>query len=414
MKNIKTKATMIMLICAIFLFVKYIAQLFPSLIGQDLMTHYALTGLQLGILASSYYYSYSIMQLGSGILLDRFSIRFIAFAAILVMAISLYFFSETHSFVIMCLSRVLMGLAASFATVLYMKCASIWTNKKSFGFISSLLATATMLGAAAGGAPLSYLFSLDGWRHGIQHIGLISLGLSLLCLLVISRNHEQPDSLATEKQKVTHVLFNKQNWILMLYSGFVFSPIVIMGGLWGMPFIKLKYHLSTHVVSYLLSIMFIGLAVGAPIWTYFSGYFNNRKSLMHFSNLMSFVCLCLIIYANVSYTTAIFLFFILGFSVGCFMISFSICKELNPFVLLGLAFAFINMGEGIVGSVIEPAIGWMLDLLSPLHSAFTMTAFHESLSLLPLCFILAAFLLQKINTEPAQVEETQINAVGLT
>lgn len=397
MKKINTiKIAIIMTICGLFLFIKYIAQLFPSLIGAGLMKHYALSALDLGVLASSYYYSYSFMQIISGWLLDRFSIRLVATSAITILAFSLFLFAQYHSFFIMCLSRVFMGVGASFATVLYMKCAAIWTQPKTFGIVASLLATATMLGAAFGGAPLAYFFHALTWRHGLFLIGFISLALALISLLVISDVRTDNSSLQHNTisfSQLKKIFTNKHNLLLMAYSGLAFSPVIIMGGLWGTPFLVLKYHLSTEQVSYLLSIMFIGIAIGAPVWSFIAVYFKNRHALMQIANLFSLVSICCIIYGTFSYTNEALLFFILGFSVGCFMFSFSICKDINPLALLGFAFAFMNTGEGIIGSFLEPAIGGVLDITKGHQATFSMTDYHEALILLPVCFVFAALLL---------------------
>lgn len=385
-----------MTICGLFLFIKYIAQLFPSLIGADLMKHYSLSALDLGILASSYYYSYSFMQIISGWLLDRFSIRLVATAAIAILAFSLFLFAEYHSFFMMCLSRVFMGVGASFATVLYMKCAAIWTQPKTFGIVASLLATATMFGAAFGGAPLAYLFHALTWRHGLFLIGFVSLALALISFLIISdvrsRDLNTQSSIISFSQ-LKNIFMNKHNLLLMGYSGLVFSPVVIMGGLWGTPFLVLKYHLSTQQVSYLLSIMFIGIAIGAPIWSFIAVYFKNRHALMQTANLFSLISIYCIIYGTFSYADEAILFFILGFSVGCFMFSFSICRDINPLALLGFAFAFMNTGEGIIGSFLEPVIGAVLDITKSHHATFSMGDYHIALILLPVCFVFAALLL---------------------
>lgn len=411
LKSFKSfKIASIILICALFLFVKYIAQLFPSLIGGTLIKDFELDGLQLGILASSYYYSYSVMQIFSGWILDRFSIRIAASIAIGLMGLSLFFFAHMHNFFMMCVFRVAMGIGASFATVLYMKTAAVLTQPKTFGMVSSFLATATMLGAAAGGAPLAYLFNSLTWQLGLESVGIFAVLLAALCFLFFSKNLLQtknPQSLSStldsasdvKKFELKQVFLNPQNWFLLAYSGLAFSPVVIIGGVWGTPFLVLKYGQSIQSVSYLLSVMFIGLAIGAPCWTYLSLKINhnqNRKYLMQLANGLAFIFLAFIIYAPINYQAAAICFFLLGFSVGCFMLSFQICREINPVVLLGFSFAFMNTGEGIVGSLIEPLVGALLDFMKPLHHGFLLVNFYWALSLVLTCFILAAIFLTQI------------------
>src|SRR5436190_6629710 len=120
----KTRTVVVLMLCACFLFYKYIAQLFPSLIGVELMQSYGYDGVMLAIMASSYYYSYTFMQIVAGLIIDRYSVKIPMFLAILIIALMIMVFVSTHNFFLMCLSRVLMGVGASFATILYMKCAA--------------------------------------------------------------------------------------------------------------------------------------------------------------------------------------------------------------------------------------------------------------------------------------------------
>lgn len=401
--KLSSKASLIvMFISGIFLFIKYIAQLFPSLITTSLMQRYALNGLQLGILASSYYYSYSVMQIFSGFFLDKFSMRIAAAFATGILALGLILFVMDQSFYLLCFSRVLMGVGASFATVMYMKNAATCTTSKTFGLVSSLLATATMLGAAVGGAPLACLFHALNWKISLLLIAAISVLLMMMSALVMPGKQISSNSpITNEKPHVLKdVLFKKQNWLLLFYSGMAFSPVIIMGGLWGIPFLKLKYHLSTQIISILLSIMFLGLAIGAPVWSYFSAKYECRKKMMQCANVLAFISLIVVIYFPVNYQISAILFFSIGFNVGCFMLSFQICRDINPIALLGLSFALMNSGEGLVSSFIEPAIGWILDIMKPTyHAGFSISEFHIALIFLPLCFIIAACLLYFIETE---------------
>jgi len=398
----RCSTSLVITLCSLFLFIKYIAQLFPSLIGISLMHDFAFTGLELGILASSYYYSYSFMQIISGWILDRFSMRFAASMAIGLMGLGLLFFPDTHSLLGMCLARVLMGMGASFATVLYMKSAALLTSPRAFGMVSSFLATATMLGAAAGGAPLAYFFHQVSWQNGLEYTGIFTLILGLLSFCFFPHNF--PNEALLEKKtsfKQSRLVFlNPQNWLLLAYSGLAFSPIVIIGGVWGSPFLILKYHTSIQSVSYLLSLMFIGLAVGAPFWAYLSMRIQNRKAMMQTANLLAFISLAFIIYAPVTYSFSMGLFFLLGFFVGCFMLSFQICREINPVSLLGLSFAFMNTGEGIVGALVEPLVGEVLDFLKPIHQGFNLNNFYYALLLVLACFIFAGIFLSKIKSQP--------------
>jgi len=79
------------------------------------------------------------------------------------------------------------------------------------------------------------------------------------------------------------------------------------------------------------------------------------------------------------------------------MLSFSICRAVNSVVAIGFAVAFINTGEGLVGSILEPAIGWILDQLKePGSLDFSLINYQQGLVLLPLCYIVSTFVISKL------------------
>ncbi len=110
---------------------------------------------------------------------------------------------------------------------------------------------------------------------------------------------------------------------------------------------------------------------------------------MHIANVVSLLAISGIIYGDFSYSLSLALFFVFGFSVGCFMLSFELCREMNALYMMGLAVAFINSGEGLVSSIVEPFIGHLLDI-SKVGEAFSLANYQMALFILPCCFILSS------------------------
>ena len=52
----------------------------------------------------------------------------------------------------------------------------------------------------------------------------------------------------------------------------------------------------------------------------------------------------------------------LGFASGVVVIGFAFCKESAPAALAGTASGVANMGNMLGGMVMQPMIGWLLDL----------------------------------------------------
>ncbi len=387
-------------LCACFLFYKYVLQIYPSTITEQLMAEFNLTGAGLGNLAATFYYSYMIAQLFVGVILDKYSTRWLTALAILSCAVGTFFFSQTQSLLTAELSRTLMGIGVAFATIAYMKIAASWFAPQRYAFISGLLATAAMAGAVFGQAPLSYAINLFGWRTSLAGLAWAGFVLAALFFLLV---RDKPNS----TKHVTHISFqdvlsvfkNKQNWLLTLYSGLAFTPIAVFGGLWGNPFLQQAYNLSKTEAASLVSLVFIGLGLGSPILGILSDRLGDRISVMFYCTLLSCAAISLVLYyPGLPTWLLVLLLFTFGFSLGAFMIVFALGKELNSAVLTATVIAMINASDGILTGMTEPAIGKLLDLnwdgtLLNGVRYFSLNSYYFALSVLPIYLILGAALL---------------------
>lgn len=408
-------AYVVLAITSGFLFFKYLMQVYPSVMTGALMDQFHLHGVGLGNLAAAFFYAYMITQVFVGYLLDRYSLRWFCSMAIFVGAIGLLLFGVTNLFSLAFLGRLLMGVGAAFATVCYMKCASVWFQPKHYAFVSSLLATSTMAGAAFGSAPLAFVVDAIGWRESILLLGLIGVILGFLFLVFVKdRNsyHKQDQSYSVSFADIKRIATDKHNWLVTFYSGLTFSPVAVFGGLWGNPFLQQKFAMSHTMAATMVSMVFIGLGVGAPIFASISQRFNSRKPFMVFANLLALVCITAVIYGpqHTSNTLVLVLLFAFGMGVGCFMLGFVIGKEQNPLFLTASVTAMINTGDALFGAFTEPMVGKLLDVSHGAFQAgmppvFHLHEYHIAFIVLPVYLLIATVLLAWIRTDAKHAED---------
>ncbi len=405
----KVYPLLIISLCAGFLFYKYILQVYPSIITDQLMREFKLTGIGLGNLAATYYYAYMITQIFVGILLDKYSTRWLTSSAIFSCALGVILFSQTDSLLLAQLSRGLMGAGVAFATVSYMKSAAVWFSPKQYAFVGGLLATAAMAGAVFGQAPLSLLVNAIGWRNCLYVIGIIGFALAALFAFIARDTPETTwgnSSRSISWSDVLSVLKNKQNWLLTLYSGLAFSPIAIFGGLWGNPFLQQAYQLNSTEAASMISLVFIGLGIGSPVLGIISSHFASRRHIMLFSTLISCLALILILYFHPMQTWLLsIMLFTFGFGLGSFMLVFAIGKEINKPALTATVIAMINTSDAFLDAFTEPGIGKILDFLwegkivNGVHY-FPLQSYHIALAVLPFYLFIAAMLLIGVKDHP--------------
>lgn len=398
--KVNTSGWLIISVCSLFLFFKYILQVFPSIMTGELMEIFATGGNGLGKLAAAFFYGYLLTQFFVGVILDCFNIRTIAAMAIIVASVGLLGFTWSTNLFAAEATRFFMGAGAAFATVTYMKLASVCFKSSQFAFVGGLLATATMAGAVFGQAPLSFAVHQIGWKASLQWcsvFGLIIAGLFLLFVKTTSTNNKQRSANTANLRAIKQVFTSKQNWLLTLYGGFTFAPIAVFGGLWGPSYIAEAYQLSNTHAAFIVSFLFIGLAFGGPIVGWWSDRIGKRKQLMVYGIVLSLCITVAVIYYN-HFNLIILstLMFIDGFVTGGYMLGFVIGRESNPLLVSATVVAMINSGDAILGALTEPFIGWLLDINASVPNHFTVSNYVAALSILPMFYLAALFFVSKI------------------
>lgn len=410
-QNAKYYPWFIISLCSTLLFYKYILNVSPSSMTDQLMHDFKVNATGLGYIGAGFYYTYTITQLIVGFLLDRYSTRLLASASVFISALGALSLALSHSFTIALLARGLMGFGAAFATVTYLKVATIWFRSDRLAFVSGLLATAVMIGAICGVAPVAYFVKEWGWRETMGIITVFGFFIGFVLLIFMRdapESHNHQNNSLTIKHLITYqdvmgILRNSQNWLLVCYSGLAFVPLIIMGGLWGNPFLRTVYSISSTEVGSLIGLIFIGFGVGGPVFGLLSDYLARRRLVMLIGLLLSLVSLTFIIYLTLPMWLLGLFLFLFGTGVGAFMLVFTVGRELNPLRLAAIVIGMINTGE-FLSAFTEPMVGKLLDLqwdgsiVNGIHF-FTIGDYRAALTLL-IMYLLAAIIVLFFIAEP--------------
>lgn len=388
---------LIISLSASFLFYKYVLQVSPGIMSDDLMRAFSINGAQFGNLAAVYFYGYLLVQIFAGPLLDKFGARKMTPLAIATCALGALFFSQAHTLTAAISARILMGMGVGFATVNYMKMAADYFHPRQFAFIAGLLATAVMLGAVFGETPLVVVLEKMGWRNMLLGVSLLGFIIAILFFVIAreKKSYNTPKIELPTQKNIINILKKPQNWILTLYSGFAFSPVAVLGGLWGNPFLCAAYPISLEEASFLLSFIFIGFGFGGPILGFFSDHIRNRRKIMQVAALVSMFSLVILFYwPGLSIWAIGFLMFMIGFCTGAFMLAFALAKEANVLLMTATVVAMINTGSDIIGALTEPLVGKFLDLhwsgeLVNGARHFSLSDYHQAFLILPLYVLFA-------------------------
>ena len=195
-----------------------------------------------------------------------------------------------------------------------------------------------------------------------------------------------------------------QTWICSLYATTNFATMLAFVGLWGVPYMMEAHDLSRPAAAASTSLALIGFGIGSPLFGWFSDYLGRRKAPMLISALGVLATFWLIIYGPQLPLSAIdVLLFACGIFQGGAVLGFPAAREHNLPGADGTTLGFINTISVSSGAILQPLIGYILDLnwngrMEAGAQVFSVEAYRTAfLTLLAACGIavVTAFLVRE-------------------
>ncbi len=352
----------------------------------------------LGVLAAIYFYAYSGMQIPLGMILDRFGARKLLTAASLFCAIGAILFGTTHLFALAILGRLLIGVGSAAAYVSCIYIAATWLPNNRFALLNGIVVAVGMLGAVIGQAPLAMLIAKTNWHIALWLLGACGIVLAILSWTII-RDKEHPKIKLSHKPshlltELKIIIKNKQLWLAAVYGGLMYTNIMILGTLWGVPFLAAKYHISVTAAGSMISVMLFGFILGAPAIGLMSDHLRRRNVFTISTCTASVIFLTLIIYPTAnSIVLASILLFIFGFLSGGLELCFPIAREITPPKVIGTAIGYVNFVNMIGAAILMPIVGLILEILKTHATHLTTATIYEVAMTSMLVLQILAFIL---------------------
>jgi len=346
----------------------------PSVMVSDLMADFAVSGAVLGTLSALYFYPYVLLQVPLGAMLETFGTRILLSGFLLLAGLGSILFAKATSIEIAYLGRFLIGFGASVGFLGSLALASKWFPPHRFAFLAGLAMFAGMTSGMLAQAPLAFLVDLYGWRANILALGIAGFILSFLVVLFVRNQPEnkvpQRVEPVTSRQKwrelgsaLKSVLRNADVWRISLVAATMSGPMLVIGGLWGTPYLMVKFELSRPEAAFFMSLLLLGWAVGAPFSGWLSDHLGRRKPILVAGLVIICVMLAVVTgISNLPLGAVVACLVVIGLSGGGMTACFGLVKDVMPAPLAGASTGVVNSMTVASGAILQPFVGLALDL----------------------------------------------------
>ncbi|NLI62020.1 MAG: MFS transporter [Methanosarcinaceae archaeon] len=377
-------------ILALAYFFVYFHRVSTAVVADDIAKTFGVGATSIGLLGSAYFYAYTLMQLPSGVLTDKWGIKKTAAIFTLLAAVGAILTGVAQNFEMVLFGRILIGVGVAMVYIPVMKVLAIWFRKREFATMSGALLAIGNIGALSAAGPLAFAAALLGnWQHVFLALGIFSVILAIVIWILVKENPEEmggpslPEIEAKEQGEVYNPPAKVEAipmvdalkktfgagmkfWPLSIWFFFMYGSLMVYQGLWVGPFFRDVLAWDKSVYSGVLSLIAIGMIFGCPIAGYLSDkIFKSRKKVLIFGTaayLVIWIVIWLIsgkVDSTLIYSVIHFLF---GFFAGFFVVSYAQVKEWFPSSMVGTATGAFNLFPFLGGAVLMSVTGKLMEV----------------------------------------------------
>lgn len=357
-----------------------------AVISPNLIHDLNLNAETLGILGGAYFYSFALLQIPMGPMLDRIGPRIILTVFPIIGACGAFLFGISGSFSLALWGRILIGVGMAPVLMGAMKIFILNYPNEKFSTLTGTILSIGTLGNIFAASPLAYITSLVGWRLTFLLAGVITIIISILCFFSIEDKDNIQRSSNTDKigmlQPIRMVLGSLAFWQIGFLAFFRYGTFVGLQGLWLGPYLIYTKGFSPVQAGNLILLLSLGIVVGGPISGRISDRFFRSPKWVAFGGLTfySVGLLFLLIGGNIKnpiwYGS---IFFGMGFFTSFGMLIYSHAKDLFPLSISGTAMTLVNFFTMAGGAIFMPALGKVIESFSKEGQYhYSIEAYHLS------------------------------------
>jgi len=325
-----------------------------------------LSAAQLGTLHAAFFAVYAVLQLPTGIVVDRYGSRLTASVGMLTVAAGSLVMATAGGFTVAIIARLLIGAGARVIFIAILRYAASWFPPQRFATVTGMTAGVAGLGAISAATPLAVLVQTVGVTRSFEFAAVGAVTVAVAIWVFVRRGTaetpDRPVDVVGIRAQLRTLVGDPEQWLLSLVFFAGNGTTVTIMGLWGVPYLVAVYGLSVADASVYTLIGSVGILIGGPTLGWLSDRLGMRLRPMIVGLALTASALAVIPLLGQPPLWAIAaVYAVVGASIGVSLLSMTAIKERYPPSAAGVATAAVNTW-GFVGATVLPvAMGIAVD-----------------------------------------------------
>ncbi|MGK3202198.1 MFS transporter [Amycolatopsis sp. MEPSY49] len=232
-------------------FVNYVDRVNLSIAGPEMMREFHLSAAQLGVVASAFLWTYAVLQLPIGAILDRIGVRWVNRAAAALWAIASFLTASAGGLGLLLVSRLVLGFGEAPTIPAGWKAIGQWFPRSERGRATAVFDGCAKISNVLGIPVMAFLVTVFSWHAAFVFTGVLSLGYLLVWWLLyltpkqaLERGRLSPEEFAYLREGgaddedapapssltgLGHLLRRRKTWGLALgYASYTYAYYVLL------------------------------------------------------------------------------------------------------------------------------------------------------------------------------------------
>ncbi|ESU35318.1 Transporter, MFS superfamily protein [Giardia duodenalis] len=353
--------------CSLAYMFSYIHRICITSITDLMQGVYAVELDKIGILVSTFFYTYSALQPFAGLAVDILQARWVVFVSGFLVAAGSILMGCIVNFPAACAFRGLAGIGSACLYVATVKYAMLWLAPKQFVICTGSLAASSGLASLLASAPLRHLADAIGIRLLFVILGVCPLIASIIVGIVGSY---PPLYYASGKQTTKDAIKDFKNGFrelgrtraavslipLLIYYFFFSGANYTISAFLGVVFItSLNQSLSHTYATWMFLLQSIGLIISGLAIPHVAKYIGRKPPHIITPLLVSGLMFCIAFFKEQAAGWKFgMVYFFYGILTGATVpIGYTLCKELVPPDILATAIGLFNFFPALGGAIFQ-------------------------------------------------------------
>ncbi|HWQ78962.1 MAG TPA: MFS transporter, partial [Anaerovoracaceae bacterium] len=373
--NIKSYRWFVWGLLIIIYLIGFFHRLSIGVIAEDLEDSFGMNAFQIANLGAMYFYAYTIMQIPTGILVDRLGARLVAVSGTVLAGIASILFSFASSITMAYAGRLLVGIGVSVVFLSALKVVTNWFPAKDFATMSGLTSFMGNMGGIFAQAPLILVAGFIGWRGSFLAMGIVTLMLAALAAVFVKNSpvdmglpevNPQPPQIREESGNIFYQLLevvkNPRVWWPAIALGGVNGGFFLFSGTFGVSYITYAYGLDKIEASNIVSIMLLITAIAFVFGGKLSDTLKRRKAPLIILSALSLFAWTILIFIDPPVWYIYIFVTMLGLSSSIGAPCWSMGKEVSNPRYPAMAMSIVNGTNFLAAAVLPVICGRIIDI----------------------------------------------------